>query len=101
MTLDALLQFLRGEIKMRHIYQPVLIRTLLDNGGSCTLLDPERQRFGFVLSFDQCNLECGAELETLRNFTSVSSDFYPGLAAHYCQAMEEWHSDRESARSES
>jgi ATP adenylyltransferase len=37
MTLDALLQFLRGDIKMSHyIYQPVLIRTLLDNGGSCT-----------------------------------------------------------------
>jgi hypothetical protein len=41
------------------------------------LVNPEWQRFGFVLSFNQCNLECGVVLETLRDFTSVSSDFYP------------------------
>jgi len=38
------------------------------------------KRFGFVLSFNQCNLDCGTDLETLRDFTSVSSDYYPGLA---------------------
>src|SRR5580704_12193435 len=40
-------------------------------------VDPSWNRFGFVLSSNQCNLECGTDLETLRDFTSVSSDFYP------------------------
>jgi ATP adenylyltransferase len=37
MTLDELLEFLRNGIRMSHIYQPVLIRSLLDNDGYCTL----------------------------------------------------------------
>jgi hypothetical protein len=45
MTLDALLQFLRGDIKMSHIYQPVLIRTLLDSGGSNLNAFPTSERF--------------------------------------------------------
>jgi hypothetical protein len=51
--------------------------------------DPSWNRFGFVLSPNQCNLECGTDLETLRDFTSVSSDFYPDLASHYREAIEE------------
>ena len=57
--------------------------------------DPSWNRFGFVLSSNQCNLECGTDLESLRDFTSVSSDFYPGLASHYREAMEEWYFGRE------
>jgi hypothetical protein len=53
------------------------------------------KRFGFVLSFNQCNLDCGTDLETLRDFTSVSSDYYPGLASHYAQVMDEWYSVQE------
>jgi hypothetical protein len=52
-------------------------------------------RFGFVLLFNQCNLDCGTDLETLRDFTSVSSDYYPGLASHYAQVMDEWYSVQE------
>ena len=62
--------------------------------------DPEWHRFGFVLSFNECNLDCAqdADLETLddlHDFTSISSDFYPGLSAHYGQVIEEWYSVRE------
>jgi hypothetical protein len=57
--------------------------------------DPSWNRFGFVLSSNQCNLECGTDLETLRDFTSVSSDFYPDLGSHYREAMEEWYLTRE------
>jgi hypothetical protein len=46
---------------------------------------------GSSFHFNQCNLECGAGLETLRDFTSVSSDFYPGLALHYRKVIEEWY----------
>jgi hypothetical protein len=53
MTLDALLQFLRGGIKMSHIYQPVLIRTLLDNGGACT----RRQLAIALLMQDESQIE--------------------------------------------
>jgi hypothetical protein len=38
-------------------------------------------QFGFVLSFSQCNLECGAELEDLQGFTQVHSDQYPEPAS--------------------
>ena len=58
--------------------------------------DPAWQAFGFVLSFNECNLEGGADLETLWSFTSVSSDFYPGLASHYSQLIDDWYAARES-----
>jgi hypothetical protein len=57
--------------------------------------DVSWRRFGFVLSFNQCNLDCGTDLETLCDFTSVSSDYYPDLAQHYAQVMEEWYSLQE------
>jgi hypothetical protein len=53
------------------------------------------KRFGFVLSFNQCNLDCGTDLETLRAFTGISSDYYPDLASHYDQGMDEWYSVQE------
>ena len=52
-------------------------------------------RFGFVLFYNQCNLDCGTDLETLQDFTSVSSDFYPELGSHYGQVFEEWYLVRE------
>jgi hypothetical protein len=59
--------------------------------------DVSPRRFGFVLSFNQCNLDCGTDLETLRDFTSISSDHYPDLAPHYAQVMEEWYSVQEKS----
>jgi hypothetical protein len=56
--------------------------------------EPEWERFGFVLSFNQTSLECNGDLETLEDFTSVSSDFYPGLGQHYAKAIDEWHQAR-------
>jgi hypothetical protein len=58
-------------------------------------VDPSWKCFGFVLPYNQCNLDCGTDLETLRDFTSVSSDFYSDLASHYCQIIEEWYFGRE------
>jgi hypothetical protein len=57
--------------------------------------DPSWNRFGFVLSYNESNLDCGTDLETLQDFTSVSSDFYPELGSHYREAMEEWYLGRE------
>lgn len=51
-------------------------------------------RFGFVLSYNQCNLDCGAELETLEDFTRVSSDFYSDLGLHYASSIAEWYDAR-------
>jgi hypothetical protein len=56
--------------------------------------DPDWNRFGFVLSFNQSNLECGADLDSLRDFTRVESDYYPDLGVHYAKAIEEWHEAR-------
>jgi hypothetical protein len=57
--------------------------------------DASWNRFGFVLSFNECNLNCGTDLETLQDFTSVSSDFYPELGSQYACAIEEWYSGHE------
>jgi hypothetical protein len=56
--------------------------------------DPNWDQFNFVLSWNQCNLDCGAELESLRDFTLVSSDYYPDLASHYELAIAEWYEAR-------
>jgi hypothetical protein len=48
-------------------------------------------KLGFVLSFNQCNLECGAELVTLEDFTRVESDIYPELGLHYARVIDEWY----------
>jgi hypothetical protein len=56
--------------------------------------EPSWDQFGFVLSSNQCNLECGADLESLRDFTWVESDFYPDLASHYALAIAEWYEAR-------
>src|SRR5262249_12335317 len=53
--------------------------------------EPEWERFGFVLSFNQTNLDCGADLETLEDFTRVSSDFYPDFGQHYARVIDEWY----------
>jgi hypothetical protein len=56
--------------------------------------EPSWYQFGFVLSSNQCNLDCGADLDTLRNFTRVESDHYPDLASHYAKAIAEWYEAR-------
>jgi hypothetical protein len=61
--------------------------------------EPEWQRFGFVLSFNETNLDCGAGLETLEDFTRVSSDFYPELRQHYARPIDEWHQARAAEQS--
>jgi hypothetical protein len=61
--------------------------------------EPSWARFGFVLSYSQCNLECDADLETLRDFVRVESDYYPDLASHYAEAIEEWYQARLAERS--
>jgi hypothetical protein len=61
------------------------------------LTDPSWSRFGFVLSFNESSLGCGADLEDLRDFTRLDSDYYPDLATHYFQAFEEWYADQREA----
>jgi hypothetical protein len=70
-----------------------LIR-FLDSVERIDVSDPSWDRFGFVLSYNQCNLECGSDLESLRNFTRVSSDYYPEFASHHAEAIEEWYGAR-------
>jgi hypothetical protein len=37
MTYDQIVEFITSKMKMSHIYQPLLIRSLIDLGGSATL----------------------------------------------------------------
>ena len=52
MTYEQLVDFLSSKMKMSHIYQPLLIRSLVDAGGSATL----RQLATFFLSQDESQL---------------------------------------------
>jgi len=66
----------------------------LDSVEQVDVSEPSWTRFGFVLSSNQCNLECGGDLEGLRDFTRVESDYYPDLVSHYAEAIEEWYQAR-------
>ena len=66
-----------------------LIR-FLDSVEQPDLSDQSWSRFGFVLSFNESCLGCGADLEDLRDFTRLDSDYYPDLATDYVQAFEQW-----------
>jgi hypothetical protein len=57
--------------------------------------EPSWNRFGFVLLYSQCSLDCGGHLKDQKDFISVSSDYYGGLASHYRQVTEEWYVARE------
>src|SRR5512138_3475429 len=52
MTFDQLLEFISSKMKMSHIYQPLLVRSLVDAGGSATL----RQLATYFLSQDESQL---------------------------------------------
>lgn len=52
MTFDQLIDFLSNKMKMSHIYQPLLVRSLVDAGGSATL----RQLATYFLSQDESQL---------------------------------------------
>ena len=54
--------------------------------------DPNWHRFGFPLLSNELNLDGSSDLElleSLRDFTRVSSDFYPELASHYCKVIDD------------
>jgi hypothetical protein len=59
--------------------------------------DPKWHRFGFPLLYNEVNLGEDPkleDLESLRDFTRVSSDFYPDLALHYSKVIDDWFSVR-------
>jgi hypothetical protein len=56
--------------------------------------DPNWHRFGFPLLANELNLDGSPDLElleSLRDFTRVSSDFYPDLALHYSKVIDDWY----------
>jgi hypothetical protein len=72
----------------------MMITAIKDSIQNVGTRDPSRNRFGFVLSYNQCNLECGA-LEDLQNFTQVHSDQYSDLASHYSRKIAQWYAEHE------
>jgi ATP adenylyltransferase len=49
MDFEELKEFLSSRMKLSHIYQPLLIKTLIESGGSATI----RQLAGTFLSYDE------------------------------------------------
>jgi hypothetical protein len=72
----------------------------LDSVEQVDVSEPSWTQFGFVLSSNQASLDCGGDLESLRDFTRVESDYYPDLEAHYAEAIEEWYQARLVERSD-
>ena len=56
--------------------------------------EPSWTQFGFVLSFNQGNLECGSDLQDLKDFTRVESDVYSDLGCHYAMLFDRWYAAR-------
>lgn len=52
--------------------------------------EPKWNRFGFIVSFNECTLDCGADLKSCSDFTRVVSDVYPDLWSHYRKVLEGW-----------
>jgi hypothetical protein len=88
---------LRQQTSRRPFSLGELIR-FLDSVEQTDVTEPSWNRFGFILCWNQSSLECGSDLETLRDFTRVSSDYYPDLASHYNEAIEEWYEARLTER---
>ena len=64
--------------------------TLLDSVDA-DLADPEWSRHGWVLSLNESSRSCdNGDPEPYRNFTRVSSEFYPELSKHYERLFERW-----------
>ena len=62
--------------------------------GRCSL-GPDAHTLPFTSN--ELNLDGSPDLElleSLRDFTRVSSDFYPDLALHYSKVIDDWHSVR-------
>jgi hypothetical protein len=68
----------------------IFVDSVEDNG-----LDANWHRFGFPLVFNEFHFETDRDLDALRDFTRVSSDFYPDLERHYGQVIIDWHAFRQ------
>lgn len=53
---------------------------------------------GLALGYNDVNLDCGVDLETLYDFTSVSSDIYHQLSNHYHQVYGDWYEEKLAER---
>jgi ATP adenylyltransferase len=52
-THDELVEFIQSRMRMSHIYQPVMLMTLLENGGRCSTQEIARA----ILNHDESQLE--------------------------------------------
>ena len=54
--------------------------------------EPAWRRHGWVLECNEMNRACSDTGDSVpyRNFTSISSEFYPGLARHYRRLIDRW-----------
>jgi hypothetical protein len=49
---------------------------------------------GLALGYNEVNYDCGADLETMRDFTRVDSDIYTQLSSHYGRVFEDWYEEK-------
>lgn len=63
----------------------------------CIAHDDERYDIGLIEGTLNANLDGDAELESMRDFFTVSSPFYPELGRYYDAVMQHWYDEQKSA----
>jgi hypothetical protein len=86
--------------KPRNSTRPLALGQLIDSldsveslgGGELDVPDPAWLRHGWVLVFNETNRACSDTGDSVeyRDFTSISSEFYPDLARHYRRVIDRW-----------
>jgi ATP adenylyltransferase len=76
MSYESLANFITGQMRMSHIYQPVMLMELLERGGKCN----EREIASSLLAHDESQIEYYIEItnnmvgRVLRNRGAVQRD---------------------------
>ena len=86
--------------KPRSSTRPLALGQLVDSldsvenlgGGDLDVPDAAWLRHGWVLHFNETNRACSDTEDSVeyRDFTSISSEFYPDLARHYKRLIDRW-----------
>ena len=76
--------------------RPLTLAELIDllDGASFTGGDLEG---GLALGWNNNSLDGGETATELRNFTSLESDLYPALSAHYERVFDDWEKEHSGA----
>ena len=91
LTYQQLEAYISEQMRMSHVYQPVMLRVLLENGGRASTEDVAKA----LLSYDRSQVEyyenravvCAASFLTSRNIEMDSNQFSPRFPLRPCSLL--------------